>query len=378
MDDIRIHIPDCKTFTGYKPCEPGKKCLDCDDEREIGTRILLINLGALGAVLMTTTLLPALKRKYPKSTINWLTEVRAASLLKENPLIDSVYIWNERTPLILEEMKFDVLINTDKMEEACALTNRLPANVKLGFGLNENGAVIPIHKASHYLYQMGLDDELKFKRNSYSYPALLRELAELDRTTDEYVLKLTAPEEAVRDQYLEKFQLKAPIIGINTGSSTLYPLKRLPMPVIENLIPLLAEKNAGQPVLLLGGLEDADRNKNLADKFRHNVINTPCDEGIRQGLAYMNICDVVISGDSLGMHMAIGLRKLMIVWFNVSCAPEIELYGRGQKITSDVQCSPCWLQSCKYNEECLDEPITGRIMAALEHVMGMPEKEVIG
>jgi len=48
-------IPHCKRFTGYKPCEPYKVCYNgCEEPVPYGTRIVIINLDALGTVLITT------------------------------------------------------------------------------------------------------------------------------------------------------------------------------------------------------------------------------------------------------------------------------------------------------------------------------------
>ena len=73
---MQISIPNCKRFTGYKPCFPDHDCLKdgCKDNIPIGTKILIINLDAMGDVLMTTAQLPALKRKFPESTIYWITD----------------------------------------------------------------------------------------------------------------------------------------------------------------------------------------------------------------------------------------------------------------------------------------------------------------
>ncbi len=76
-------IPDCKRFTGYKPCYPDHNCWEdgCKDKIDEGKKILIINLDAMGDVLMTTAQLPAIKRKYPVSTITWITLKNAAPLL---------------------------------------------------------------------------------------------------------------------------------------------------------------------------------------------------------------------------------------------------------------------------------------------------------
>ena len=90
----KLRIPDCEHFSGYKPCYPGTTCLEeCADPKPTGKQILIINLEAMGNVLVTTTLLPALKRKYPVSTIRWITLANAAPLLAYNPLVNKVYVW---------------------------------------------------------------------------------------------------------------------------------------------------------------------------------------------------------------------------------------------------------------------------------------------
>ncbi|MDQ7053625.1 MAG: hypothetical protein Q9P14_12270 [candidate division KSB1 bacterium] len=52
---------------------PYKICEGCPDPQPYGKKILIINLDAIGDVLMTTAQLPAIKRAYPESTIFWLT-----------------------------------------------------------------------------------------------------------------------------------------------------------------------------------------------------------------------------------------------------------------------------------------------------------------
>lgn len=68
-------IPACKRFSGYKPCFPDHNCWEdgCKDYIPVGKKILIINLDAMGDVLMTTAQLPSIKRKYPESTIYWIT-----------------------------------------------------------------------------------------------------------------------------------------------------------------------------------------------------------------------------------------------------------------------------------------------------------------
>lgn len=358
-------IPDCKKFTGYKPCKPYQDCGNCQNRYPCGTKILIINLGAMGAVLMTTTILPALKRKYPESTISWLTEERCLPLLANNPFIEHAVPFNFRSILKLQIMEFDLVCNADKIPEACGLVESLKSKEKLGFGLNANGAIIPLNKGSEYNYWLGLDDELKFKINIRTVPDMLREMFELDRQIDPYVVNLTPEEEQFSKEFKIQHGLISPIVGINTGSSPAFPNKKFSEEDIMSMVEKIYAIQEGRSVLLLGGLEDVERNKMLVKKLGTKVINTPADEGLRRGLTYVNVCDLVITGDSLGMHMAIGLGKYVIARFNITCSNEIELYNRGEKIVSDSACSPCWRQNCD-DLRCLHEPYGEKIYEAVE------------
>ena len=122
-------IPSCKRFSGYKPCFPDHNCWEygCKENIPIGTKILIINLDAMGDVLMTTAQLPALKRRFPESTIYWITLINAAPLLLNNPFVDHIYTFDVASILILQQMKFEYVLNVDKSQQSCALLDTIPA-----------------------------------------------------------------------------------------------------------------------------------------------------------------------------------------------------------------------------------------------------------
>ena len=106
--------------------------------------------------------------------------------------------------------------------------------------------------------------------------------------------------------------------------------------------------------MLLGGPEDEERNNVIYSHFKGRIINTPTNMGVRKGACFESIPDIVITGDSFGMHLAIALKKYVIAWFGVSCWTEIDLYDRGIKLyPENLFCSPCWKQQCPYDLECI-------------------------
>jgi ADP-heptose:LPS heptosyltransferase len=353
-----LRIPDCPRFTGYKPCHPGVNCAvdGCYDERKKNIRILIINLDAMGNVLATTSILPALKRKYPDSVITWITLNNASRLLDHNRFIDTVYVWDSDSLFILSSMKFDIVMNVDKSQRSCALAMQVSAKQKLGYGLNDRGQIVPLNKEAEYNYLLGLDDHLKFRVNMRTVTEILHQTMKLEFRRDEYVLALSDEEKQFCVRYAEDNGLGGAklVVGFNTGCSLLFPNKKMTVDQHVVLINRLYDMIPGVRLVLLGGPEDTERNDLIQKRVGEKVLSTPTTEGVRRGLCYENICDVIITGDSFGMHAAIGLKKYVVVWFGLSCWTEIDLYGRGEKLfPENLECAPCWKQQCPYNLECI-------------------------
>ena len=364
MDFEDIKIPRCKKYSGYKPCYSYKDCLEngCqneNDETKIGTKILIISLDALGNVLDNTPILHAIKRKWPVSTIHWITMPNAEKILMNNALIEKVFTWTDEQRMIVRNIKYDYVMNADKSDYACAFANEINAENKLGFLLNEDGKIIPANKSAMYSYVMGNNDKLKFRENTRSGVDIIHEVFELDYKRDPYVFNLTNEENEFIENYKKEINYNPAktYVGFNTGCSILFPNKKM---TVEQHVKLISEmiKDDNLQVVLLGGREDTERNEQIFNSFSEpdmgKIINTPTTMGLRRGACFMNLADIVITGDSFGMHMAIGLQKYVIAWFGLSCAAEIELYDRGEKLVpADLECSPCWKKVCPFNLECI-------------------------
>ncbi len=364
MKKFGLEIPDCKRFGGYKPCFPYKVCYEgcAQPDEPFGTKILIINLDAMGDVLMTTAQLAPLKRKYPQSYVAWLTLGSSAPLLARNPLIDNVFKWNTEDLLVLEQMEFDLVLNADKSKHSSALATKLNAKERLGFGLNPNGQVIPLNKEASYNFQLGLDDYLKFRINKRTGQDILAETFKLPYERDEYILQLSEEETAMTSAYRSSKGIgeSETVVGFNTGCSDLYPNKKMTIEQHLRLIDMFS-KNESIKMILLGGREDAMRNGEIYGRATERnpdlvtrLFSTPTDEGVRRGIIYENAADIVITGDTFGMHLAIALKKQVLVWFGVSCPEEIDLYDRGAKfVPTGLFCSPCWKKACPYDLECM-------------------------
>lgn len=349
--------PTCKNFNGYKPCFSDHNCWKdgCKEMKPIGTKILIINLDAMGDVLMTTAQLQTIKRKYPQSTIYWITLKIAAGLIENNPYIDRVLVYDFESLAILHSLEFDIVMNVDKSMRSGALAMQVNTKERLGFGINSNGQIIPLNKGAEYNYRLGMDDHLKFKVNKRLGQDYLAETFNLDYNRDDYVFNFTSPELNYIKEYKKEIGIEESdeVIGFNTGCSLLFPNKKMTIEQHVALIEKFLSYNRFK-IMLLGGPEDEERNKVIAENFQGQVINTPTHGGVRKGACYESIPQLIITGDSFGMHLAIALKKYVVAWFGLSCWSEIDLYDRGVKLFPEsLFCAPCWKKVCPYNLECI-------------------------
>ncbi len=352
---------DCRLFTGFSPCRHRRACAGCPHYSPVHERVLLIMLDAMGDVLRTTALLPAIRRRHRDAHITWLTRAESAPLLANNPLVDRVLVLGDATVATLQALSFDLVLCPEKSIPACALLEVARASKKKGFGIDGGGAIVPLDSDAEPLYRLGLDNEAKFFTNDKSAQQLYAEAVGLPWNGERYVVVLDDVERALArgDRKAARVRDDEILVGWNTGCGPRYPYKQL---TIEDQVALMKgtwqrlsfpERTAFS--LLGGGRQDAARNREIAARLAHHGIaaaETPCTDGLRRGLASVAACDVVVSGDTLALHMAIGLRKPVVAWFGVTCHQEIDVHGRGTLVLADVPCRPCWLQSCELETKC--------------------------
>jgi heptosyltransferase-2 len=381
--DIRF---DCALYTGYKPCRYGNECKGCwhyeprepyaaepaapvrteapprrpDDPAPFS--ILIIKTGAMGDVLRTTTLIEPLRRHYPGAHITWVTDVSAVPLLKHNPKIQRLLTLNAETEAILANETFDLLLNFEKDPLPLALAGKVPARMHRGFAPTLWNTPTIFNEASAYALVLGVSDELKFRVNKKTYPQIIAEMAELPYERDPYELYLPENAHRRRAQLEEKLaDAPRPRIGLNTGCGSVFRTKLWP---VERWIELISELRQQAPtatLLLLGGPAEREMNQLILSSTA-GLVDTGCDNSLEEFFGVIDACDVVVSSDSLAMHIAIALHKPVVALFGSTSATEIELYDRGEKVITDFECSPCYLKQCDKVPTCM-QAMTGHQVA---------------
>lgn len=333
-------------------------------------KILIIKFAAIGDVLRTTPLLLGLKDKYPNSRISWVTLKEAAGILKGNSLINRPLIFNKKNVDKLRKENFDLLISLDKDKSAISLAELIPAAIKKGYGVSLRGKPRPFDKDSNYAYRLGVDDSLKFRINKNTYQQIIFQQAGLRYKGQPYVFSIAEKEKKAVYKRLLKIGVKKDKvkIGIATGSGKAFAGKKLKIQKYIGLIKRLA-KDSNLQILLLGGKREKKRNKRIKLACNDKIIDTGCDNSIGQYAAIIDNCDVVFTGDTLTLHLAIALKKMVVAFFASTCQQEIDIYGRGEKIISDLACSPCYKRICPIDEECMKRISVEQIYDAIIKVL---------
>jgi heptosyltransferase II len=355
----------CRNFSGYKPCHLSESCSkDCKHLSIPSVYLLVVHLGALGAVARATSILRSMKLKYPNSHITWVTDKPADQVLKQNSKIDRVLTTSESDLLSLQALEFDIAFVIDKSLKASGILKRTQVDQIYGFVADgRSGAILPATAAADELWQTGLSNHIKFNVNQKTEVQLIHESLELPYLNSDYDMPFSKTElsQVQRKKHLWSLGQTQKVIGLNTGCADTIPAKKLSyeqhVGLIKNL--LLEELYS---VVLLGGPEDTARNdriyreicSEMSPNLTKNLWNSASNQGIRDGYTSIAACDLVVTGDSFGMHLAIAAKVYVVAWFGPTCAHEIEFYGRGVAIKSPAPCSPCWKRSCDKEQMCYD------------------------
>ncbi len=328
---------DCKFFRGDIPCKPhkdfGVHCEECQFYEPKSSIILIIKTGAVGDVIRTTTLLRRIIKEYPDSLIWWVTYT--PEVLPS--VVDKKLKLNVESLLVLDATEFELVINLDKDDFACGLMNRLKSKKKIGYYLKD-GKPAALHKEAEYKYLTGLFDDVN-KANVKSYPEEIFEICGWEFDKEEYILDV---DESIKWDIPNEGRN---IIGLNTGCGGRW-ISRLWSE--DNWMQLaLMLKDRGYFPMFLGGEQEHDKNLRMSEA---TGCYYPGHFRLQEFISLVNQCDAVVSAVTMAMHIAIGLKKPLILMNNIFNKNEFELYGRGEIIEPDRECKCFFSPRCKNDE----------------------------
>jgi heptosyltransferase-2 len=378
-------------------------------EAKTGRRILVRGTNWLGDAVMTTPALLRLREKFPEAHITLLTPKKLRDLWIRHSAIDETIVFAPGENMFsigkkLRSGKFDlalVLPNSPRsalevwlagipQRIGCARPWR---NFFLTQAIAPRVGSVKMRKltVAEICRRTGVapvSDQMNHKSETGGAP-ILRSSAHQIHEYLNLVAALGASPEPMPPQLVvtpgeieaakKKFGLDVigrPIFGLNPGAEY-GPAKRWP---VEKFIAAAREiqNRTNCTWLIFGGKADAASQRaadilSVEQNFRQDAgstfLNLAGKTSLRELMALLKICRVLLTNDTGPMHVAAALGTPVVVPFG-STSPELTGPGlpgdsRHRLLKSDAPCSPCFLRECPIDFRCLNGISIERVVEAV-------------
>lgn len=291
-------------------------------------KFLIIRFSSIGDIVLTTPVIRCLKNQVANAEVHYLTKPGFASILQHNPYIDQLHLLDkpilEKT-LELKQQGFDYIID---------LHNNLRTRIFK--------SVLDVPSFSFDKLNIEKSILVNFKLNNlpdvHIVDRYLETLSSFDVVNDGSGLDYFLPKDF---SFNPSITLPQHFIAFAIGAQ--HATKRLPN---EKIIEICRQIN--QPIVLLGGKEDAANGETITSQSGSHVINLCGKLSLHESAYAVSICDTVITHDTGLMHIAAAFKKPVVsVWGNT--VPEFGMtayYGK-MEVRSwrmevrNLNCRPC-------------------------------------
>ena len=327
--------------------------------------ILIVKHGAFGDVVRTSYFARSLKEKYGADlNLYWCTSSAAEILLKFNPSIDVVCT----REIQLKNIYFDQIFSLDDEIEVLRVVMNLKYKNIIGAYLDENKKIKYSEDSAKWFdmgiiskYDKATADLLK-KENQSTHAEIFSGIFKCNIPVPEFWI------DPALDSLSEKKIDGAEVIGINAFSGNRWPSKSLTILEYKTLIKALLDQakefNIDRNLVLFGQKEERIKNENIACSFGDpRVIVSNTDGSIMKLAKYIANTEMLITSDSLAMHLAIAQNKPVVAFFAPTSAAEIDVFGKGVKVISESE------DYCSYKANADNSSITAkRIIEAFNKI----------
>lgn len=261
--------------------------------------ILIFSTTALGDFMFNTPAINAIRAHYPHAHITLISSVKNKLLVENYDQVDSVIYWDNKIrnvlPVALQAKKY-------KPEVAVILHSHLPYDVLLAV---MSGCHYILRKTFHEIPQwftkwLVADHVPSSGHIIQSKLELIRYLG-IECTNTEMSLPCKIEQLSKGDNN---------IIGFQMGTST--PERKWAVNHFVELATRLIEKDSTLKIKLIG----APHEKNLSteflmllpEKYHQNIEDLIGKTSLPELLSHINIMDVLVTGDTGPLHLAIALK----------------------------------------------------------------------
>ena len=347
-------------------------------------KILVVRLSARGDLVFASPLAGALRRRYPRAYIAWAAEARTADVIRHNPHLDEVIVWERaawkrllRTGQwgalarevveffgALRERRFDVAIDVQGLLRSGMVAYLSGAPVRVGLGSREGSRWLMTD-----VVERGGDD--RAIASEYRHLAGVLGLA-----TDWFPMEIPRGEREMErvGGMLEGACLRDGFVAACPFTTRFY--KHWFEDRWSSLIHCLRER-LGVEVVLLGGPGDraaADRILGgVPESAPHSapVVDLVGRTTLGEASAVVSRCSVLVGVDTGLSHMAHAFGRPAVLIFG-SNTPYLDPPGpRATILHSGRSCSPCRGKLvCDGRIDCMDDIPAGQVFDAVAAHLG--------
>lgn len=326
--------------------------------------ILLIQLGDLGDIVLSTPAMRAIHESLPKCRVTVVLREKARGLMEDCPWIhEAFYIHKEpRNPLKKLQYQLDFFSHLRRKRFELAIDMRT----------GTRGAILSYLSGARVRIGRYADDGKLWRNRLFTH--LVRPENELLQHCAQHGLNILSPfgfqaEETSpalfvppykKDRihaFLHKESIPSddPIIAIQPFS--LWHYKEWDIDHYVGLIQWIRERFV-LPVLLIGSAEEKSRAAEIVKRCGRGVYNIAGKTPLELLPALLKVSSMLIGGDSAGIHIAAAVGTSTVSLFGpsspVSWAPRGDMH---QVIQKAWPCVPCRDKGCQNTEisRCLKE-----------------------
>lgn len=336
--------------------------------------ILILKTGALGDVVRTTAILPGLHLVHPGARVTWVTAPGAVDLVRLHPGVAEVVALDARSAAScaavrtrLEATSWEWIVSLDDEEPLCALASALTCERLSGARLDAHGQrgytpdVGPWFDMGLLSVHGKLEADRRKVANTRSHPEILTSMLGLPMGKPELHVEPVHTSSAQRFAERHALGRDGAIVGLNTGAGGRWRSKMLTVERTLQVAELVARSLAGKvSFVLFGGADERDRNAEIvrAAEGRIRLVDAGVDNSLLDFAALIGLCDVLVTSDSLALHVALARGVRAVAFFAPTSAAEIELYQLGEKVQSTAP------DYCSYKPDADTSTLTPERIAA--------------
>jgi heptosyltransferase-2 len=265
--------------------------------------------------------------------VTWLVDEQAYPLLEGNPHIDRLLFYDLTSVLQLQRERFDTVINLEKVPGVCALADSISAWRRYGFRFDEQRGEAEAYDGCEKVVSLCKDGDLK-RTYQGSWQESLLQIVGAKWEGQEYIL-------GYRPKSVEQYD-----IGLNWAVGPKWPNKAWPAARWEEL------------------------KQQLSGRYSYSEQQGMSD--LRAYMDWINSCRLLVTNDSLGLHIAIALQKKVVVLYGPTNPNETHFYGRGEVLypAATYSCIPCLEPKCSRQRSCMESIEADSVLNAVERLLG--------